>query len=241
MPFTYEGTQLRTVVIDGDPWFVARDICNVLELPNLTMAMQRLADAEKGVNLIDTPGGKQQMAIVNESGMYALVLRSDKPEAEKFRRWITGKVLPSIRKTGSYSAAPALTGAELLAAAVLEAQAMLTTKDERIAELEPKADLADTYLTAQGGARLVREAAKLLGMKERELRRFLLDEKLVFVKHAACGDVQYDHYAQFAHHFKATEHVVRHTWGNCSHYTLTILPRGMELIAKRRGQLAVSA
>jgi prophage antirepressor-like protein len=106
MPFTYEGAELRTLVIDGEPWFVARDICNALDLPNLTMAMQRLAADEKGVNRIDTPGGPQQMAIVSESGMYALVLRSDKPEAQKFRRWITGEVLPTIRKTSGAYIAP---------------------------------------------------------------------------------------------------------------------------------------
>jgi prophage antirepressor-like protein len=106
VPFAYEGAPVRTVVIDGEPWFVARDICNAIGLPNLSMAMQRLADDEKGVNPIDTPGGLQQMAIVSESGMYALVLRSDKPDAARFRRWVTGEVLPTIRKTGGAYIAP---------------------------------------------------------------------------------------------------------------------------------------
>lgn len=120
---------------------------------------------------------------------------------------------------------------------VLRAMQIQTRKVElltaKVAELTPKADLADTYLIAEGGARLVREAAKLLGMKEKDLRRFLLDEKLIFAKHAPCGVIQYDHYAQYDHHFKATEHIVNHTHGTCTHYTLHILPRGIELARKR--------
>ena len=122
---------------------------------------------------------------------------------------------------------------ERLALAVIDAQQMLVEKDERIAELEPKAELADNYLTAQGGARLVRQVAKTLGIPEKELRRFLLDEGLIYTRHSKCGDVQYDHYAQFAHHFLPRETVVQHQWGSCSHYTLYILPRGVELISKR--------
>lgn len=102
VPFTYDDAAVRTIVIDGEPWFIARDICNALGLPNLSMALQRLAEDEKGVNRIDTLGGSQQMAIVSESGMYALVLRSDKPEAVTFRRWITSEVLPAIRKIDQY-------------------------------------------------------------------------------------------------------------------------------------------
>ncbi|WP_052047882.1 MULTISPECIES: BRO family protein [Nocardiaceae] len=161
MTFQYLHTELRSVLIDDEPWFVARDICNALDLSNVTMAMQRLTADEKGVNRIDTPGGPQQMAVVSESGMYALVLRSDKPDAVKFRRWVTSEVLPSIRKTGSYSSAPALSGPELLAHAVIEAQAMIVAKDERIAELEPKAAVAEKILDADGDYS-VRDAAQAL-------------------------------------------------------------------------------
>lgn len=185
----------------------------------------------------DTPGGQQQrtVAILNEEhATLLLTYMRNNTVVKDFKKRLV-REFSALRR-----AAAAMSREERFALALTEAQQMLTEKDERIAELEPKADLADTYLTAQGGARLVREAAKLLGMKEKELRRFLLDEKLIFTKHAQCGDVQYDHYAQFAHHFKATEHIVRHTWGNCSHYTLTILPRGMELITKRRGALALA-
>lgn len=237
VPFQYGDAAVRTVLIDGEPWFVLVDLCAVLGISEVSIVRRRLDDALCQTHPIaDKLGRRQTATIVNEPGMYEVVIRSDKPEAVKFRRWITSEVLPAIRKTGGYSTAaatPALTGPELLAHAVLEAQQMLAQKDERIAELEPKADLADTYLTSKGGARLVREVAKTLGWKERDLRRWLLDERMIFAKHAPCGNVQYDFYAEFAHHFQTRETVVNHTWGSCSHYTLHVLPRGVELIHKR--------
>lgn len=95
--------EVRTKVIDGEPWFVAVDICRILEIKNNRDVLSRLDDDEKGVVLTDTPGGIQQLTAVNESGLYSLVLGSRKSEAKAFKRWIVHDVIPSIRKTGSYS------------------------------------------------------------------------------------------------------------------------------------------
>lgn len=173
MPFTYEGTPVRTVIIDGEPWFVARDICNIIGLPNLSMAMQRLAEDEKGVNRIDTPGGPQDMAVVSESGMYALVLRSDKERAVEFRRWVTSEVLPQIRKTGSYSAVE-LTEDELIHRALEVSTRRVAALTERVAELEPKAQVAEKLLDADGDLS-VRDTAQALtraGVKTGQGRLF---------------------------------------------------------------------
>lgn len=94
---------LRVVIRDGDPWFVAKDVCDALEIVNTRDATSRLDDDEKGVAKTDTLGGMQEMTIVSEPGLYSLVLRSNKPEAKTFKRWITHDVIPSIRKTGKYS------------------------------------------------------------------------------------------------------------------------------------------
>jgi prophage antirepressor-like protein len=100
--FDYQGAQIRTVIRDGEPWFVAKDVCELLELGNIAMTLERLNDDEKGVNTIDTLGGPQSMNIVDESGLYRLIFTSRKEEAELFRRWVAHEVLPAIRKTGSY-------------------------------------------------------------------------------------------------------------------------------------------
>lgn len=94
--------EIRTVVIDGEPWFVAVDVCRALEIVNSRDALTRIDEDEKGVVLTDTPGGKQEVTTVNEPGLYSLVLGSRKPEAKAFKRWITHEVVPSIRKTGAY-------------------------------------------------------------------------------------------------------------------------------------------
>ena len=101
--FRFDGNSVRIVLVEGDPWFVAKDLCMILEIKNVSDALGRLEGDEKGIGLIYTPGGNQQMAIVSESGMYALVLGSRKPEAKSFRKWVTADVIPQIRKTGSYS------------------------------------------------------------------------------------------------------------------------------------------
>lgn len=108
MPFDYEGREIRVVKDEqGDPWFVAADVCAVLQLPETHKAVARLDDDEKDRNSIPTPGGSQSMTVVSESGLYNLVLGSRKAEAKRFKRWVTHEVLPDIRKTGSY-AVPAM-------------------------------------------------------------------------------------------------------------------------------------
>ena len=94
--------KIRTVVINGEPWFVAADVCRALEISNSRDAVQRLDEDEKGVVLTDTRGGQQSMTAINEPGLYVLVLGSRKPEAKEFKRWITHDVIPTIRKTGGY-------------------------------------------------------------------------------------------------------------------------------------------
>lgn len=95
--------QVRTVIKDDQPWFVASDVCKALDVGNSRQALTRLDQDEKGVISTDTPGGKQDMSIINEPGLYALVLGSRKPEAHAFKRWITHEVLPDIRKRGMYA------------------------------------------------------------------------------------------------------------------------------------------
>lgn len=98
----FEGKQVRIIEQGGEPWFVLRDVCDVLGVMNPGDVSNRLDVDEKGIEPIDTLGGKQMVTVVNESGLYSVILRSDKPEAKRFRKWITSDVLPAIRKRGGY-------------------------------------------------------------------------------------------------------------------------------------------
>lgn len=100
--FGYKGNSVRTLEKDGVVWWVLVDVCRILGISNARNVSARLDEDEKGVHQIDTLGGKQKMIVVNESGLYSVLLRSDKPEAKPFKRWVTHEVLPSIRKTGQY-------------------------------------------------------------------------------------------------------------------------------------------
>ena len=104
--FNFESSNVRvTMGENGEPMFVAADVCQALTIENHRNVLARLDDDEKGVQSMDTPGGRQELATVNESGLYSLILTSRKPEAKRFKRWVTHEVLPSIRKTGSYVSA----------------------------------------------------------------------------------------------------------------------------------------
>ena len=99
-----EFGSIRTLAIDGEPWFVGKDVADILRYSNPRDAISKHVDNEdKGVAKCDTPSGVQQMTVINESGVYSLVFGSKLPNAKKFKHWVTGEVLPSIRKTGSYS------------------------------------------------------------------------------------------------------------------------------------------
>jgi len=101
--FNFKGKEVRTIIKNQEVWFVAKDVCDVLEISNNRDAIAKLDDDEKGVGNTDTLGGNQNVAIINESGLYSLVLTSRKPEAKTFKKWITSEVIPSIRKTGGYN------------------------------------------------------------------------------------------------------------------------------------------
>jgi anti-repressor protein len=100
--FFYNGKNVRTIWKNGELWWVLKDVCDALEISNSGNITARLDDDEKGIHLMDTLGGIQKLTIINESGLYKIILRSDKPEAKKFQRWVTHEVLPSIRRHGAY-------------------------------------------------------------------------------------------------------------------------------------------
>lgn len=168
---------VRTVVVDGEPWFVGKDVAEALGYSNSRKALlDHVDDEDKGVTNCDTLGGNQNLTIINESGVYALIFGSKLPNAKKFKHWVTSEVLPSIRKTGSYNLPG--TYKEALQQLLIQVE-----ENERLAlensEMKPKAeyfdDLVDRKLLTN-----FRDTAKELGVKPKKFLDFLEDKKYIY-------------------------------------------------------------
>ena len=169
--FDFKGASLRTLTDEaGEPWFVLKDCMSILDLGNPTETVKMFDEDEfSTAEVIDSIGRRQQAYIISEPGLYRLVMRSRKPEAKEFQRWVTHEVLPSIRRTGGYiPTTDADDDMTILAKAVMIGQRTMEAQKQKIAEqqtriveLEPKARFADA-VAASDGTCLVGELAKML-------------------------------------------------------------------------------
>ena len=167
--FNYNSVEVRTIQKDGEPWFVLRDVCNVLGLGTPARVAERLdTDEVSQTHITDSMGRQQEMTIINESGLYNVILRSDKPEAKPFRKWVTSEVLPTIRRHGMYATPD--TVEKMLADPDTTIKLLETIKQERAARMaleakaeadKPKVLFADA-VSASHSSILVGDLAKLL-------------------------------------------------------------------------------
>ena len=182
-----EFGEIRVIEQDGEPWFVAADVCRALELEDTGRATSRLDEDELTRIKIVSGGQNREVIAVNEPGLYPLVLGSRKPEAKVFKRWITHDVIPAIRKTGGYiHGADSMTPDELMAKALLVAQKTIENQKLRMSTLtvenqimKPKADYFDG-LVDRNLLTNFRETAKQLGVKEKQFISFLLEKKYIY-------------------------------------------------------------
>lgn len=191
--FKYQDSEVRTIEMNGEPWFVLKDVCKVLSIGNVSDVFKRLDADEKGVGQIDTLGGSQTMNIINESGLYNVILRSDKPEAKPFRKWVTSEVLPAIRKHGAYMTPETLQAAILNPDTMIQLCQQLKAEQDKNRELQavnsqlavdkqimkPKADYFDE-LVERNTLTNFRETAQQLGVGQKEFINFLLEKKYVY-------------------------------------------------------------
>lgn len=169
---------IRTITKDNEPMFCLMDICKALGMKNSTMVASRLEDDE--VTKFDLGSKRGETNFVTESGLYAVILRSDKPNAKKFRKWVTGEVLPSIRKNGGYIANQEnLTPEQIVANALVVAQNIITQKDKQIEEMTPKANYFDALVDKKLNTN-IRDTAKELGVGEKAFVSFLIEKGYVF-------------------------------------------------------------
>lgn len=160
--FNFENHEVRSLLINSEPWFIGKDVAEVLGYKNQNDALVKHVDDEDKdtIAIRDSIGRNRNTPIINESGLYSLVLSSKLPSAKKFKRWVTSEVLPALRKTGQYQVKD-LSGSELMARALIEAQNVLAAKDKVIEEMKPKVVFADAVATSHTSI-LVGELAKIL-------------------------------------------------------------------------------
>lgn len=185
---------IRAVTIDDEPWFVGKDVAAALGYKEPTKAAREKVDPEdRGMSKIDTPSGTQDMTIINESGLYSLVLSSKLPSAKQFKRWVTSEVLPSLRKTGGYVANDELfidtymPFADESTKALFRLQLQTTrelnskVKEQKalLAEAEPKVEYYDRLID-QGDTLSIRDTAKSVGLTERTLVYFLQEKNMLY-------------------------------------------------------------
>ncbi|GCD58211.1 phage associated-antirepressor BRO [Acetobacter pasteurianus NBRC 3280] len=219
IPFNFEDQAVRVITRDGEPWFVLADVCSVLDIRNSRDAANRLDDDERGVSITDTLGGPQEMTVINESGLYSLVLTSRKPTAKRFKKWITSEVIPSIRKTGGYIvAAPEETPEELALRAMTILQATVERQKQQLAEAQPKAEAHDRIAGADGSLNIT-EAAKALQVRPKDLFAWLSCNGWIYKRPGSLSWLGYQS---------------RTTNGDLVHKIMTILrPDGSEKVSEQ--------
>ncbi|QNA93230.1 MULTISPECIES: phage antirepressor KilAC domain-containing protein [unclassified Microbacterium] len=237
--FNYDGADVRTILIDGDPWFSAVDVCAALEIGNTTQAMTRLDADER--TLISNEG--RDINVVSEAGLFSLILGSRKPEARAFKRWVTHEVLPSIRRTGSYVVE---TPEQLMSRALVTAQGIIASKDQQITALAPRAEAWDELASAEGDYS-VADAAKILaraGVKTGPQRLF---DQLAGIRwiHRA-HDGKWRAYASAVDNGYLTEKPQSHYHPRTSELILDapqvrVTVRGLERLRQRLGAIETGA
>ncbi len=184
--WNYNNSEVRTVTVNNEPWWVLTDVCKVLELSNATKVAQRLEEDERSNFKLGRQG---EATIINESGLYSVILRSDKPQAKPFRKWVTSDVLPSIRKTGMYATDELLNNPDLAIKAFTalkeereKTKALTETvaiQQQQILELKPKASYYDVVLNCKDLLSTT-EIAKDYGKSARWLNELLHELKVQF-------------------------------------------------------------
>lgn len=205
--FNFNGSLIRAFRINNQAWFVAKDIADILEYTDTATMTRRLDDDEKGMQNLQTLGGNQNFVIIDESGLYNAILGSNKPEAKRFKKWVTSEVLPSIRKDGAYIATtPEMSDDEIMARALQAAQRTIDRKNAQLAEAQnqlslqaPDVEYCNTVLAATN-LHTTNSIAVHLGISAIRLNKFLSSEGWIYKQgdiYCPSHKIRSKHYCDF--------------------------------------------
>lgn len=228
--YRFEGADVRIIMVEETPWFVGKDVAKILGYKDTINALKSHVDDEDKLGWrITTSGQNRKVTIINESGLYSLIISSKLPKAKEFKHWITSTVLPSIRKNGGYIVNQEnMDNEQILANAVLLAQNVIKEKDKKIAELEPKAESYDVLIDAKG-ALPWEQVAKMLDIKGfgRNKLLELLRKKGILQE----NNIPYQKYRD--KYFRVKESNYKGEYGfNHINATTLVKPKGIEMIRK---------
>lgn len=180
IPFEYGDHQVRVFVIDGEPWFAVADVAQVLGYRDAHNAARVLRPSERRTHPVSTSAGSRDITVCNEPGLYRLIMRSRRPEAEPFQDWVVAEVLPTIRKSGGYGSRE-LTRLELIDLA-RDSEVGRLAAEEKLAIAAPKAEYVDSFVHGDTDATTIRVLANQLGIGEKALRAQLVAAKAIYQK-----------------------------------------------------------
>ena len=232
--FQYGDHQVRTITIDGDPWFVASDVSSILGYRMASDMTRRLDEDEKGTRSVRTPGGEQAVAVISEPGLYTSILGSRVHLAKNFKRWVTHDVLPTIRRTGRYGSDVDML-AQLPSSQMLQLAAEAAKRAEQAeAELEsarPKAEAYDAFIDADG-TYSIGAVAKMVGLSQNKLFDRLRNDGVLIAK----GAMRNTPYQQYMHHFSVKAYDYERSNGDRgTSYTTRVQPSGVDFIRRKLG------
>ncbi|SCQ72891.1 BRO family protein [Propionibacterium freudenreichii] len=242
IPFSYDDHPVRVIERDGEPWFVASDVCRVLSIR--TDSIRSILEADEvgttNPNTIGVAPGGRDPLVISEAGLYSLVLRSRKAQAVPFRRWVTHEVIPSIRKRGMYATPDAVEAMLADPDVMIRTLTELKAQRAKVAQLQPKADYVDAFV-ADEDLRLLRNVAKSIGVQEGALRDALLAHEWIYVEESSrwsnsqgCKVIEhrYSPMSDKARYFRPVpNHQAPRFKGEVMH-TLKVTPAGAEAISK---------
>lgn len=223
--FAYSGQPVRTVLLDGEAWFVAKDACDVIGISKYRDALAQLEADERASVPVDTPGGTQTVGAVNEAGLYALMFISRSPKVRGFQRWVTHEVLPAIRRTGQYGSALPTNFAEALelaAAEIRKSEAL----EAKVAADAPKIEAYETLMDSDG-AYSMDSAAKILGIGRNTMFSRLREVGVILSGSRLPAQ-------RYAHYFNVVARTYRDSEG-IDHpvYTTKVRPSALPFLAKK--------